>query len=88
MNHHAIELAKDIREQFKLGNPGRAHRIFDDNYGLILDAVLYPETRKRFTIGVYEFYPYDENTLWIGKDDGEGMGLGKESLDKIWKENF
>lgn len=47
---------------------------------------------KMLTVGEYKFSTVinhkGDPCLWMYKADGEGMGLGKESLDKIWKEYF
>lgn len=42
--------------------------------------------------GKYHFSIGLENSekefLWMSKEDGEGMGLSEETLDKIWKKYF
>lgn len=54
---------------------------------------LKPKSNKKLiTCGKYtisDFKNYEnKKVIWIGKEGGEGMEIGEETLDKIWQEYF
>lgn len=59
-----------------------------DNHPIITNKIREP----RMEVGRFTLYEYDENSIWIQRDDGEGMQASNddfaEMLNQFWREKF
>ena len=82
-----------LAEDFKARVPTIAQQDVADKANAIIREEL--KGVRILKLGKYEISQYqdviddkDEHSICISKDDGEGMQIKEETMDKIWKEYF
>lgn len=87
------EIEKQIAE-LKIGAEkelefSKLHGLTENETGkLILFLIAKYEASKGLECHGYDFKIRRDGDLWVSREDGEGMALNKESLDRFWKEFF
>jgi hypothetical protein len=46
------------------------------------------EHKSKLSIPGYTISMFSDNAFWFEKDDGEGMAISQEAMDRMWKECF